>query len=84
MTYLDDLSPLSDPPPWFPEGSLACRLTADTRAELAEMCASIGLPEPEAGESFQLLTPAKRFLALRYGALESGTLSLFDFEGCPV
>lgn len=82
MTYLDDLSPLSDPPPWFPEGSLACRLTADTRAELAEMCASIGLPEPEG--DCQLLTPAKRFLALRYGALESGTLSLFDFEGAAV
>jgi hypothetical protein len=82
MTYLDDLSPLSDPPAWFPLDTLACRLTADTRQELAEMCASIGLPEPS--EDYQLLTPAKRFLALRYGALESGTLSLFDFEGSPV
>jgi len=82
VTYVDDLSPLSDPPPWFPENTTACRLTADTRAELAEMCASIGLPVPT--ENYQLLTPAKRFLALRYGALESGTLSLFDFEGTPI
>lgn len=81
MTYVDDLSPLSDPPAWFP-GDTACRLTADTRQELAEMCHAIGLPEPE--EDYQLLTPQKRFLALRYGALESGTLSLFDFEGAAV
>jgi len=81
MTYVDDLSPIDAPPAWFP-GDTACRLTADTRQELAEMCACIGLPEPE--EDFQLLTPAKRFLALRYGALESGTLSLFDFEGAAV
>lgn len=82
MTYIDDLSPLADAPPWFPLDSLACRLTADTRAELAEMCHAIGLPEPEG--DYQLLTPQKRFLALRYGALESGTLSLFDFEGAAI
>lgn len=80
--HVDDLAPIEDAPAWFPEGSLACRLTADSRAELAEMCANVGLPEPE--EDYQLLTPEKRFLALRYGAEERGTLSLFDFEGAPV
>lgn len=79
--YVDDTEPIKDPPPWFP-GETGCRLTADSRAELAEMCANVGLPEPE--EDYQLLTPKKRFLALRYGAVDRGTLSLFDFEGVAV
>lgn len=78
--HVDELGPIHDAPPWFPEDSPGCRLTADSRAELAEMCRNVGLPPPAVGEDYQLLTPKKRFIALRYGAVDHGTIDLFGFE----
>lgn len=76
--YVDDTLPLDNPPPWLP-GTSACRLTADTRAELEEMCRALELPCNR--ENYQLLTPEKRFAALKFGAVDKGTLSLFgDFD----
>ncbi len=79
--YVDQLRPVPAyaPPPLLRAG-LVCHMMADTDDELEDMAGRIGMRKSWRHGDHYDLTPARRSLAMRYGAVEVNGRSLAELR----